>query len=159
MRKRIINILKCKRGSSYVDMVLLVLVSIMAIVLALNVFSYLVLKQDLDYIATKTADAAALNGIAGNTGEEYDEVESIFEAACRAEGREVGTGANEISFQLDVPENGEYYESTKKVQLGDPIRVTVLCRTEFRGLGLLSKLVEIDCKSVKISLSRVYWKE
>ena len=64
MNEKIIKSLRSKKGESYIDTVIMVVVAIMSIVLALNVFSYFSLKQDIDYIASEVAERAALEGYA-----------------------------------------------------------------------------------------------
>ena len=44
-----IKTLKNKRGENYIDTVVGVVAAMMVIVVALNIFSFLTLKQDLDY--------------------------------------------------------------------------------------------------------------
>ncbi len=46
-----IKLLKNKRGENYIDTVVGVVAAMMVIVVALNIFSFLTLKQDLDYYA------------------------------------------------------------------------------------------------------------
>lgn len=145
MKKRIISALKNKKGESYLDIVILVFVSMMAIVLTLNVFSYLTLKQDMDYIATELVEVAALEGLT-----KCSEIEKAFDDLCESTGIDA-------SYKVTAE---DYYNSSKhEVQLGDPITVTVTCQTTFRGLGALGESIDITVESSKMGLSRVYFKD
>lgn len=145
MKKRIISALKNKKGESYIDIVILVFVSIMAIVLALNVFSYLTLRQDIDYIAASMAEAASMEGLTKSR-----DLESLFDELCDNAG---------IDAEYTITAE-EYYNRTKnEVQLGDPLTVTVTCETSFRGLGALGESIDITVAVSKTGLSRVYFKD
>ena len=61
------KILLNRKGEGYIDVVIMVLCSMMVIVLALNVFSFLTLKQDLDYYAKEMVTVAAVNGTMNGT--------------------------------------------------------------------------------------------
>lgn len=146
MKKRIISALRNKKGeSSYIDVVILVFVSIMAIVLALNVFSYLTLRQDIDYIASSMADAAAMEGLT-----ESRELDSLFKKLCDNAG---------VEAEYEITSDEYYNRSKNEVQLGDPLTVTVSCETTFKGLGQLGASMEINVSVSKTSLSRVYFKD
>lgn len=145
MKKRIISALKNKKGESYIDIVILVFVSIMAIVLALNVFSYLTLRQDIDYIAASMAEAASMEGLTKSR-----DLESLFDELCDNAG---------VDAEYTITAE-EYYNRTKnEVQLGDPLTVTVTCETSFRGLGALGESIDITVAVSKTGLSRVYFKD
>lgn len=145
MKKRIISALRNKKGESYLDIVILIFVSMMAIVLTLNVFSYLTLKQDMDYIASQLVEVAAIEGLT-----EGPEIENAFEDLCRSTG---------IDAEYEITAEDYFNSSKGEVQLGDPLTVTVTCQTTFRGLGALGESVEITVESSKTGLSRVYFKD
>ena len=69
MKHLIIN----KRGEGYIDTVVEVLVSMILIVLALNVFQFLTLKQDLDHFAKEMITAATVSGRA-EAADRYQEL-------------------------------------------------------------------------------------
>ncbi len=171
MKQKLIRLLRCKKGVTYIDMVLLIIVSVMVIVLALNVFSYFTLQNDMDYIATKTADAAALVGAVSDdimTAEEKADgnrenisIWSTFEEACRTEGyasaKNGSTSLQETMYYTVEPGNG-VEDMDGRIQLGDEIVVTVYYNTSFRGLGALSGAATMNLHSSKTTLSRVYHK-
>ena len=56
------KLLKNTRAEGYIDTVVCVMAAMMVIVLALNVFSFLTLKQDMDYFAKEIIDTATVYG-------------------------------------------------------------------------------------------------
>ena len=165
------NIIKNnKKGSSYIDIALMVFAAVMVVVLACNVFSFLTLKQYLDYVATKVAETAALVGgtkdranADGEGGTEsstkFKGIDATFKSVCSSEGLEIGTGKGQVTFTVTAPDASVYDSSSGKVQLGEPILVTVTCNASFQGLGALSSAMTIKCQSQKVALSRVYHKD
>lgn len=167
MKTKLKQILRSKHGMAYVDMVVLILVSVMAIVLALNVFTYFTVRNDMDFIAAKTAEVAALNGTINLTsrrtledGSSIPSIQETFESLCRAEGYDTqaagGQAINKMSVTLEAPDGT--YGSDGAVQLGSRIHVTIQYATEFRGLGLLSDAISIPVAVETETLSRVYHK-
>ena len=72
-----------KRAEGYIDTVVLVMAAMMVIVLALNVFSFLTLKQDMDYFAKEIIDTATIYGRTG------PEVEERYQELCAELGQEI----------------------------------------------------------------------
>ena len=56
------NYMKNRRGEGYIDTVVEVLVFTMLLVLVLNVFQFLALKQNMDYFAKELITTAAVSG-------------------------------------------------------------------------------------------------
>lgn len=56
------KLMKSKRGDGYIDVVIAVLVSMMLLVMALNIFSFFTLKQDLDYFTKEMLEVATAEG-------------------------------------------------------------------------------------------------
>lgn len=167
MRDRLKTILRSKSGMAYLDVVILVIVSMMVIVLALNVYSYFTLRSDMEYIAAKTAEAAALVGsidenskrsLEDNT--QTESIREVFEKVCASEGYETdeyGNASRDRCMTLRLTAQ-RTYNNSKRVQLGDMITVEVACNTTFRGLGALSDAIPIRAMVEKTTLSRVYHK-
>lgn len=152
MNEKIIKSLRSKKGESYIDTVIMVVVAIMSIVLALNVFSYFSLKQDIDYIASEVAERAALEGYADANNAE---ISSLLNSLVSKERLDPSLLTCEITAETDA-----YFDRTqKKVQLGEQMSVKITYKTTFKGLGAFSDALDILCVSEKSSLSRVYWKE
>ena len=134
------RILQSKKGDGYIDVVISVLVAMMLVVLILNVFSFLTLKQDLDYFAKEMISCAAANGMtAGAVNTRYSELTA------------------ETGISPTVTWNAAYFNAAQRtVQLGDTIRVTLTMQSRVRGLGLISVPVTLTAKHSGIS--QKYWK-
>jgi hypothetical protein len=137
---RIKSILKSKRGDGYIDVVVSVLISMMLIVLSLNVFSFLTVKQDMDYFAKEMIYSAAANGkTTGEVSTRYNEL--VAE-----------TGLNpSVTWQTTY-----FNASDKTVQLGDTITVTLTYNTYMQGFGVFQIPVTLTAKHS--GLSQKYWK-
>lgn len=137
---RLNNLLKCRRGDGYIDVVIAVLVCMMMVMLILNVFSFMTLKQDMDYFAKEIIHCAAANGTtAGEVTDRYDELIS------------------ETGITPDVVWDAAYFNSSQRtVQYGDTITVTLTLHSYVRGLGAVSIPVTLTAKHSGIS--QKYWK-
>lgn len=129
-----------KRGEGYIDVVVAVLVGMMLIVLSLNVFSFLTLKQDMDYYAKELISCATANG--KTSGEVNTRSAEI---------------AEEVGFAPEVTWTAEYFDnSDRTVQLGDTIKVTLTYRTYMEGFGVFR--IPVTLTAVHSGLSQRYWK-
>ena len=133
--KKIKSLMKNKRGDGYIDVVISVLVIMMMIVLALNVFSFLTLKQDMDYFAKEMINCAAANGTTtGRVNTRYNEL------------------VTETGISPTVTWNTTYFNSSQQtVQLGDTIQVTLTVSSRVQGLGVFSIPVTLTAKHSGIS--------
>lgn len=140
MSSRLKRLCKCKRGEGYIDVVISVLVAMMLIVLILNVFSFITLKQDMDYFAKEMITCASANGTTtGRVNTRYDEL------------------VEETGIAPGVSWNTVYFNASQRtVQLGDTIQVTLTLRSYVRGLGVISVPVTLTAKHSEIS--QKYWK-
>jgi len=134
------KIIKSKRGDGYIDVVVGVLVSMMLIVLSLNVFSFLTVKQDMDYFAKEMIFSASAYG--KSTGE-------------------VNTRNNELVAETGLTPTitwlTTYFNaSAKTVQLGDTITVTLTYSTYLKGFGIFKIPITLTAKHS--GLSQRYWK-
>jgi hypothetical protein len=135
------NPLKNKRGENYIDTVVGVVAAMMLIVIALNIFSFLTLKQNLDYYAKEMVEVCCSYG---KTSQEVQDREEEL--------------AEELGFSPDISFDGtEYFNVTKKtVQYGEVIVVTLTYQTYVRGLGVFK--IPVTLTAVHSGLSRKYWK-
>lgn len=135
------KLLRNKRGENYIDTVVGVVAAMMVIVVALNVFSFLTLKQDLDYYAKEMVEVCC------SYGKTCDEVQDRDEELSA-----------ELGLDPDLSFNGtEYFNVTKRtVQYGEVIVVELTYRTYVRGLGVFRIPVTLTAKHS--GLSRRYWK-
>lgn len=139
-RYKIKDLLKSNRGEGYIDVVVSVLVLMMVMVLALNVFSFLTVKQDMDYFAKEMLTCATAYG---KTTGEVD----ARKAELTAE-----TGLNPtVSWQADY-----FNASAKTVQYGDTITVTLTYNTYVRGFGVFRVPITLTAKHSGLSMK--YWK-
>lgn len=138
--KKVIQVLHNRRGEGYLDVVVSVLVSMMLIVLALNVFSFLTIKQDLDYFAKELIKAATVNGTTnGVTNERYLEL------------------ASETGLSPSCQWEAAYYNASEStVQLGDTITVTLQYNTYLQGFGVFK--IPVTLTASYSGLSQKYWK-
>ena len=136
-----LKLLKNKRGENYIDTVVGVVAAMMVIVVALNIFSFLTLKQDLDYYAKEMVEVCC------SYGKTCDEVQDRDEELSA-----------ELGLNPDLSFNGtEYFNATKRtVQYGEVIVVELTYRTYVRGLGVFRIPVTLTAKHS--GLSRRYWK-
>ena len=136
-----LKVLKNKRGENYIDTVVGVVAAMMVIVVALNIFSFLTLKQDLDYYAKEMVEVCC------SYGKTCDEVQDRDEELSA-----------ELGLDPDLSFDGtEYFNATKRtVQYGEVIVVELTYRTYVRGLGVFRIPVTLTAKHS--GLSRRYWK-
>lgn len=128
-------------GEGYIDTVVSIICAIMVIVLALNVFAFFTLKQDLDYFAKQMIACATMYGRTTN------EVERRYLELCEETG---------ISPTYDFSESEYFNSSFGRVQLGETVVLTVSYQTNIQGFGALSLPATITAKHS--GLSQKYWK-
>ena len=139
--KRLLKPFKSSHAEGYIDSVVCVMASMMVIVLALNAFSFLTLKQDLDHFAKELIDTAT------TYGRTNEQVTIRYNELC-----------DELGISPSVSYSGTTYfnSSTEKVQLGETIHVTLTYQTYVRGLGVFQIPVSLTTKFS--GLSQKYWK-
>lgn len=137
---KLLHIIKGNRGEGYIDVVISVLVMMMVMVLALNVFSFLTIKQDMDYFAKEMIYCATTYG--RTTGEvDSRKAELIVE-----------TGLNPtVSWQTSY-----FNASAKTVQYGDTITVSLTYNTYIKGFGVFKIPITLTAKYSGLSMK--YWK-
>ena len=134
------NLLKCKHGEGYVDMCVGVIVFVMILVIAINIFSFITLRIELDQIADEILEASTYSGAFG--GDSQDAYERMLDQY--------------YDFDLDIGAD-EYFNSYyKRVQLGHPMYVTVSVDTYIKGLGVFK--IPVTVTVTRSGLSQKYWK-
>lgn len=139
--KRLLKPFKSTKAEGYIDTVVCVMAAMMVIVLALNVFSFLTLKQDMDHFAKELIDTAA------TYGRTNEEVTDRYDELCE----ELG-----ISPSVSYSGTSYYNSSAGKVQLGETIYVTLSYNTYVKGLGVFK--IPVTLKAIFSGLSQKYWK-
>lgn len=134
------NLLKNKRGDGYIDVVVAVFAFMMLIILSLNVFTFLTIKQDMDYFAKEMVECATVDG--RTSGATYDRYYELVD---------------EVGFSPSYSWTATYYNpSYKTVQYGDTITVNLTYRTYVQGFGIFR--IPITLTSNYSGLSQRYWK-
>ena len=131
--------IKSKKAESYIDVAVSLVAIMMVIVLALNVFSFLTLKMDMDYFAREMVKVATVSGStdASYVKPRYDELVA------------------EVGFAPSYTWKATYY-SGKKVQYGNSIQVTISYPATIVGFGVIK--IPLTLTATYSGLSQQYWK-
>lgn len=134
------KIITSKKGEGYIDVVVGIFAMMMVVVVVLNIFQFMTLKQDLDEISGQLIETATFNGCFDN---EFDE---------RVE------GLQDQFFDFNVTTGAEEYFNAayKRVQLGDQMDVYVSVQTYVQGLGMFR--IPVTVTSHRSGISEKYWK-
>jgi len=134
------KIIQSKRGDGYIDVVVAVLVSMMLLILALNIFSFFTLKQDMDYYAKEVLEVACVEGrTSGKINNRYFDI------------------SDEMGFYPSYSWQTTYYNTTyQRVQLGDQIKITMTYRTYLNGFGIFK--IPVTLTVTQSGISEKYWK-
>lgn len=134
------KILKSTKAEGYIDVVIGIFAMMMVLVLTLNIFEFMTLKQDLDEISGQLIETATFNGCFDS---EFDErVENL----------------QHQFFDFNVRTDAEsYFNATyERVQLGDEMDVFVSVQTYVQGLGMFR--IPVTVTSHRSGISEKYWK-
>ncbi len=131
---------RSQKGEGYIDVVIGILALMAVLVVTLNIFEFMTLKEDLDEISGQLIETATFNG--------------CFDAAFDERAEDL----QNRFFQFDVETDAQEYFNTsyKRVQLGDKMEVTVSVETYVRGLGVFK--IPITVTSHRSGISEKYWK-
>lgn len=137
---KFVSLIMNKRGDGYIDVVISILVAMMMIVLILNIFSFMTLKQDMDYFAKEMINCASANGTtSGKVSARYYEL------------------MTETGIAPSVTWSTTYFNASQQtVQLGDTIQLTLTLQSSVRGLERINIPVTLTAKHSGIS--QKYWK-
>ena len=134
------NLLSSRKGEGYIDMCVGVIVFVMVLVVAINIFSFITLKVEMDQIAGDLIEVATY---AGEFNEDFWNADSYNLEQYY-----------DYSVQYGAD---EYFNSSyHRVQLGERMWVTVSKDTYIKGLGLFR--IPITVSVTKSGLSERYWK-
>lgn len=134
------KILKSKRGEGYVDMCVGVIVFVMILVIAINIFSFITLRIEMDQIADELIEAATYSGCFGD----------YF---WKRDGDLIG---EYFFYDVDCGADRFYNSTYERVQLGNKMWVEVSYNTYIKGLGVFKIPVTLTVK--RSGLSQKYWK-
>lgn len=136
-----LKIIKSNKGESYFDTAISILVIMIVVVFALNVFSFLTLKMDMDYFAREMIDVATVYGTtditSGEVAERYNEL------------------VEEVGIKPTCIWEANYFNGNR-VQYGDTIRLTITHNTYIGGIGVFDTPISVS--TTYSGLSQMYWK-
>lgn len=134
------KIITSKKAEGYIDVVVGIFAILMVVVVVLNIFQFMTLKQDLDEISGQLIETATFNGCFDN---EFNErVESLQNQF--------------FDFQVDTDAESYFNAHYKRVQLGDQMDVYVSVETYIQGLGMFK--IPVTVTSHRSGISEKYWK-
>ena len=134
------KLFKNKNGEGYVDLCVGVVVFVMLLVIAINIFSFITLRIELGQIADELLEVATFNG---SFGDEFDKRDDEL--------------LDEYFYYYYHIEADEYFnEEYYRVQLGHTMKVTVSVRTQIKGLGVFK--IPVTLSVTRSGISQKYWK-
>ena len=133
------KIFSSKKGEGYVDICIATVIFVMLTVIALNIFSFITLKNDMDQIADNLIVAATHSG---EFGEDFSDVD-------------MDMIDNYFYYELDYGAE-EFFTSGEKVQLGDRMWVEIWVDTSIKGLGIFE--IPVTVKVKRFGISEAYWR-
>ena len=128
------------RGEGYIDTCVSVIVFVMIMVVAINIFSFITLKTEMDEICDELIETATYTGEFGNEFWERD--------------GELLDGY--YYYGIDTTAEKFYNSSYQRVQLGDTMTVKIDIQTYLKGLGVFK--IPVTVSVTKSGISEKYWK-
>ena len=134
------KLMRSKRGEGYIDTAISVVVFVMILVVAINIFSFIALKQEMDQIAEELIEAATYAG--SFEGEFWNRDSELL---------------NQYYYYGIYTSAEKYYNSTyRRVQLGDTMTVKIDVTTHLKGLGIFK--IPVAVSVTRSGISEKYWK-
>lgn len=134
------KILKSTKAEGYIDVVIGIFAMMMVLVLTLNIFEFMTLKQDLDEISGQLIETATFNGcFDGEFDERVENLQNQF-----------------FEFEVDTDAESYFNATYERVQLGDQMDVYVSVQTYVQGLGMFR--IPVTVTSHRSGISEKYWK-
>ena len=134
------RLLSCKKGEGYIEMCIGVIAFVMVLVIAINIFSFITLKVEIDQIAEDLIEVATYTGEFGD---------DFWDACSEAEDK---YGDYELECGADEYFNNDYQHA----QLGERMWVIVSKETYIKGLGVFKIPTTVSVR--RSGLSEKYWK-
>lgn len=134
------GLLKNRKAEGYIDICVGVIVFVMVLVIAINIFSFVTLRIEMDQIADELIEAATYSGCFGTDfwNRDDDMIDEYF------------------FYDIDYGADRYYNTPYKRVQLGNKMWVEVSVDTYVKGLGVFRIPVTLTVR--KSGLSEKYWK-
>lgn len=133
------KVFSSKKGEGYVDICIATVVFVIFTVIALNIFSFITLKTEMDQIADTLIITATHEG--GFQEDFYDmdnrlqEYYFVYNMNCGAD---------------------NFFDGGDNVQLGEKMWVEISLETSVKGLGIFE--IPVTVKVRRSGISEVYWK-
>ena len=134
------KVLSSRKGEGYIDMCVGVVVFVMILVIAINIFSFITLKVEMDQIAEDLIESATYSG----------EFDTDFWNADMYNLDEY------YYYDIDYGADEYFNEAYRRVQLGTRMWVTISKETHVKGLGIFK--IAITVSVTRSGLSERYWK-
>ena len=132
--------IKSKKGEGYIDVVIGIFAMMMVLVVVLNIFQFMTLKQDLDEISGQLIETATFNGCFDSEFDErFESLQNQF-----------------FEFEVDTDAESYFNATYERVQLGDQMDVFVSVQTYVQGLGMFR--IPVTVTSHRSGISEKYWK-
>ena len=134
------GLIKSRRGEGYIDICVGVVVFVMILVIAINIFSFITLRIEMDRIADELLESATFSGCFGTDffNRDSELVEQYY------------------YYDLDYDADEYFNSAYSRVQLGHVMRVTVSVSTNIKGLGAFN--IPVRLSVTRSGLSQKYWK-
>lgn len=133
------KILKDNKGSGYIDCIFVVLITVLMVAFTMKVYPVFITKNNLDKFASEIVREAETTGQIGN---------SVQDRITKLK-KNLGN-VDSIDWKVN------YVYGTNKIQLGDPIEVTVKKKVNIGFFDFGS--FPIDLQGKDSGFSEVYWK-
>lgn len=134
------KLIHSKRGEGYIDTAVSVLVFVMILVVAINIFSFITLKQEMDQISEELIEEATYSG--------------AFDSEFWSRDSEL---LGQYYYYGIYTSAEKYYNSTyRRVQLGDTMTVKISVTTYLKGLGVFK--IPVTVSVTRSGISEKYWK-
>ena len=134
------QLMKNKKAEGYIDICVGVIVFVMVLVIAVNIFSFITLKIEMDQIAEELIEAATYSGCFGDDFLERDS----------------DMMGEYFYYVIDYGADEYFNSSYKRVQLGDKMWVKISKHTYVKGLGVFR--IPVTVSVTRSGLSEKYWK-
>ena len=134
------KILSSRKGEGYIDVCIGIVVFVMILILAINIFNFITLKVEMDQIADDLIEVATYTGEFG---------EDFWWA-------DVYNLEKYFMYDLECDADEYFNVDYRRVQLGTRMSVTVSYDTYIKGLGIFK--IPITVTVTKSGLSERYWK-
>ena len=134
------KVLSSRKGEGYIDICVGVVVFVMILVIAINIFSFITLKVEMDQIAEDLIESATYSG----------EFDTDFWNADMYNLDEY------YYYDIDYGADEYFNEAYRRVQLGTRMWVTISKETHVKGLGIFK--IPITVSVTRSGLSERYWK-